>query len=136
MTDFAHPHLDAHILTHSHTFSHILCSIFCWPHILTHICWPHILFPHLLHRQFFNNNCWWPTSLGGLGNSFISTMLPVYSHLHCNESVIKYQMPAPHSHNMAVPSPWPSSLHDTADARRMTAIPMRSTHPSPQATFY
>ena len=42
MIDFAHPHLDAHILTHSHTlFFHICCT-----------------------HNFWHKNCWWPTLLG------------------------------------------------------------------------
>ena len=41
MIYFAHPHLNTHILTHSHTF-------------FFHICWPHILFPHLLSTHSFS----------------------------------------------------------------------------------
>ena len=63
MTDFAHPHLDTHILTHSYTF-------------FFHICLPHILFPHLLHPYFFPHLL--HAQIGGqhrrerLGNSSIS----------------------------------------------------------------
>ena len=64
MTDFAHPHLDTHIPTHSHTFFfHI------WlPHLATH---PFSTFG--CHTFFFHScspKSWWPTLLGKAGELF------------------------------------------------------------------
>ena len=75
MTDFAHPHLDTHILTHSHTF---------FFHICCHTFFPHICCTHNFSTVIVGGRHRW----GRLGNSSISTMPSTYSCLHNKESVL------------------------------------------------